>query len=75
MKITCNDGIVRRFNPAQKLWKDRTIPYVKDGECTHCGEKFGTASTEEQKPMWKAHACKIEIDRPSWLDVNDRLVR
>jgi len=72
MRITCNDGIVRRFNTAQKLWKDRLFPYVKEAECTHCHEKFGTAPTEELKPVFKAHLCKIE--NPPWLMMNDKIV-
>ena len=59
MKITCNDGIVRRFNPAKHLWRDRIYPFIRESECTHCGETFGIHTTENLKPVWKAHVCKI----------------
>lgn len=56
MKLKCDDGIIRRFKPAEY-----TGELIKgfDGSsiCLECGESFDVHDTKVLKPLWKKHHC------------------
>ena len=60
MKLKCNDGIVRDFEPTRDLTSENGgWPLYSESRCKSCGEYFGVHDTKVLKPEWKKHACKI----------------
>jgi hypothetical protein len=63
MKIKCNDGIVRRFQPATPqtvvtAYGPKETGYMGEARCLECGEQFGVHDTLILKPRFREHSCK-----------------
>lgn len=54
MKIKCNDGIVRDFQPA----RENPAYGMCDSYCKNCKENLGCNDTRIAKKFWKNHICK-----------------
>ena len=54
MKIKCNDGIVRDFQP---VIEDITWGLC-ESYCKNCKENLGCNDTKIAKKNWKSHICK-----------------
>lgn len=73
MKIKCDDGLTRNFEPAhcdgdyvppkkRALYGGmKRFQAFSDAMCLECGEEFGCHSTNVLKPTFRKHDCEIYL--------------
>ncbi len=55
MKLKCDDGVTRRFNPSEP--SSRAFQLYTEVSCAECGEEFGVHNINVVKDRLRAHRC------------------